>query len=68
MDIDEFDKPIAGLGLGLSIFSRYGKVINADGTTMCIHDALMIVYQEVKDYIIMTTDDDSIENTVTKED
>ena len=68
VDIDEFDKPIAGLGLGLSIFSRYGKVINADGTTMCIHDALMIVYQEVKDYIIMTTDDDSIENTVTKED
>ncbi len=68
VDIDALDKPIAGLGLGLSVFSRYGKVINADGTAMSIHDALMIVYQEVKDYISLTTDDDSIEDAVTKED
>ncbi len=66
--VDELDKPIAGLGLGLSVFSRYKKVINADGTTMSIHDALTIIYQEVKDYISMTTDDDSIEDAVTKED
>lgn len=66
--IDEIDKPIAGLGLGISIFSRYEKVINADGTTMSLHDALMIIYQEVKDYIRMTTDDDFSEKAVTKED
>lgn len=58
--IDDIDKPIAGLGLGMSIFSRYEKVINADGTTMSLHDALVIIYQEVKDYIRMTTDDDFI--------
>lgn len=67
-DIDEADKPIAGLGFGLSIFSRYEKVINADGTRMSVHDALMIIYQEVIDYINMTTDDDSIGDAVTKED
>lgn len=66
--IDDIDKPIAGLGLGMSIFSRYEKVINADGTTMSLHDALVIIYQEVKDYIRMTTDDDFIEKAVTKED
>ena len=66
--IDDIDKPIAGLGLGMSIFSRYEKVINADGTTMRLHDALVIIYQEVKDYIRMTTDDDFIEKAVTKED
>lgn len=66
--IDEIDKPIAGLGLGVSIFTRYEKVINADGTTMSLHDALVIIYQEVKDYIRMTTDDDFIEKAVMKED
>lgn len=66
--IDEIDKPIVGLGLGMSIFSRYEKIINADGTTMSLHDALVIIYQEVKDYIGMTTDDDFIEKAVTKED
>lgn len=66
--IDEIDKPIVGLGLGMSIFSRYEKVINADGTTMSLHDALVIIYQEVKGYIRMTTDDDFIEKAVMKED
>ena len=50
-EIDEPDKLIAGLGLGLSVFSRYGKVINADGTSMSIHDALTIIYQEVLEYL-----------------
>lgn len=35
---------------------------------MSLHDALVIIYQEVKDYIRMTTDDDFIEKAVTKED
>ena len=68
VDIDALDKPIVGLGLGLSIFSKYGKVINADGTNMSIHDALAIIYQEIEEYISMITDDDSIENAVMKED
>jgi len=67
VDVDEIDKTIAGLGLGMSIFSKYEKVINADGTTMSLHDALMIIYQEVKDYIKRTASDDSIEKTMVKE-
>ncbi len=67
-DMEALDKPIVGLGLGLSVFSRYVKVMNADGTDMSMHDAMTIIYQEVTDYINMTTDDDSLENAVTKED
>ena len=50
-DIDEQDQPIIGLGLGLSILTRYRKVINADGSDMDIRDALQLIHQETIDYI-----------------
>lgn len=50
-DIDELDKPIVGLGLGMSVLSRYKKVMNADGSDMDIHDALQLIHQETIDYI-----------------
>ncbi|MCD7717396.1 MAG: DUF1156 domain-containing protein [Lachnospiraceae bacterium] len=50
-DIEDEDKPIAGLGSGLSIFTGYKKVINADGSDMSIHDALCLIHQEIRDYL-----------------
>ena len=50
--IDEYDIPIAGLGVGLSIFTEYVHVLNADGSKMNIHDALQIIKLEVDDYLL----------------
>jgi putative DNA methylase len=50
-DKDIEDKKIAGLGLGLQIFTRYKKVMNADGSDMSLHHALQIIYQEVTDLL-----------------
>lgn len=49
--IDEQDKSVSGLGLGIQIFSGFRQVINADGSKMGIHDALNIIYQEVREYL-----------------
>lgn len=51
VDVEEIDKPIVGLGLGLSVLTRYRKVMNADGSDMDIHDALQLIHQETIDYI-----------------
>jgi putative DNA methylase len=40
---DEF---LSFMGQGLSVFSKYETVLNADGTPMCVHDALQIIYLE----------------------
>lgn len=56
--VDAQDREIVGIGGGLSIFSRYKKVLNADGTAMQIHDALPLIYQEVAEYIAIKTADD----------
>ena len=45
--VDDCDKALVGIGCGLSVFTRYKKVLNADGSDMCLHDALQIIYQEV---------------------
>lgn len=45
--VDDCDKALVGIGCGLSVFTRYKKVLNADGSDMCPHDALQIIYQEV---------------------
>ena len=47
--IDDCDKELVALGRGLAIFTRYKRVINADGSDTSIHDALQIIYQETKD-------------------
>lgn len=51
VDVNEEDKPVAGLGFGLQVFTGFNKVMNADGSEMRLHDALKIIYQEVTDYI-----------------
>jgi putative DNA methylase len=50
-DVNEEDKPIAGLGFGLKIFTEFNKVMNADGSEMRLHDAVQIIHQEVTDYL-----------------
>ena len=49
--IDEYDIPISGLGVGLSIFTEYMHVLNADGSKMNIHDVLQIIKTEVDEYL-----------------
>lgn len=66
--VDDVDKEITAMGCGLSIFTRYKRVMNADGSNMCIHDALQIIFQETSELLNTSTDDDSIEEAVTKED
>ena len=51
-EIDEEDKPFVGLGFGLQIFSEFQKVMNADGSSITVHDLIQLVYQEVIDYIL----------------
>lgn len=50
-EMDDWDRPITGMGCGISFFSRYKKVINADGTNMNIHDALKVIWTGVTEYI-----------------
>lgn len=50
-DMDDWDRPIVGMGCGVSFFSQYKKVINADGTNMTVHDALQVIWTGVTEYI-----------------
>ena len=45
------DELLSSFGQGMGIFSNYQLVINADGSAMCVHDALQIIYLECKEYI-----------------
>ena len=49
--VDACDEKIVGMGAGLSIFTRYKRVLNASGSDMNIHDALVLIYQEVMQYL-----------------
>lgn len=42
----EYDRPVIALGVGLSIATRYKKVLNADGSAMKVQDALQLAAQE----------------------
>lgn len=46
-NVDREDWRIAGLGFGLQILGHFTQVMNADGSTMVIHDALQLIAQEV---------------------
>lgn len=50
-DIDDVNRPIVGMGFGLSIVTRYKKILNADGSVMQIQDALQLIAQEVDKYL-----------------
>ena len=65
IDMDDWDRPITGIGCGLSFFSCYKKIINADGSAMSVHDALQVIYTEVKEYISETYSE--MDNDGTKE-
>ena len=65
--VDDFDRRIVGIGGGLSIFTKYRKVLNADGSNMSIHDALQIIYQEVIEYIAKQEADGDSENALLEE-
>ena len=49
--VDECDKELITIGCGLSVATRYLRVINADGSSMTIHDALQIIWQESNNYL-----------------
>ncbi len=49
--ISEQDRFIVGLGLGLQVITKFGMIINADGSRMSIDNALQIVSQEVNNYL-----------------
>jgi hypothetical protein len=39
------------MGCGLSVFSRYKRIVNADGSEMDIHNILQIIRQETDEYL-----------------
>jgi putative DNA methylase len=41
----------AAIGPGMAVFSKYSAVLNQDGTTMTVHDALVLVNREITDYL-----------------
>jgi putative DNA methylase len=41
----------AAIGPGMAIFSQYAAVLNQDGTTMNVHDALILINREITDYL-----------------
>ena len=45
------DELLSCLGQGLSVFSAYESVLNANGSAMSVHDALQVIYLECEDYI-----------------
>lgn len=65
--VDECDQKLIGIGGGLSIFTRYKKVLNADGSDMSTHDALAIIYQEVAEYIAKKSADGGSESAALEE-
>ncbi len=62
---DEF---LSFMGQGLSVFTKYQTVLNADGTAMCVHDALQIIYLECVNEIAQRKVGKSEADAATKED
>lgn len=58
LGLDGFRSPIApvdlaqaAIGPGMEIFSRYKAVLNADGTPMTVHEAMIEINREISDYL-----------------
>lgn len=56
-----YSHPISGIGKGLSIYTKYESVINADGSVMDIHDALQIIYIDVVGYLDLHSNNTQLE-------
>jgi putative DNA methylase len=41
----------AAIGPGMAIYSQYKAVLNQDGTSMRVHDALVLINREITDYL-----------------
>lgn len=41
----------ASIGPGMAIFSRYDAVLNQDGSSMRVHDALVLINREISEYL-----------------
>ena len=50
-EVEKWDRPIIGMGFGLSVFSKYGHVLNADGSKMDVRDALQVIWTEITECI-----------------
>lgn len=59
--IHEWDYSIIGMGVGLSLFTKYKKIINADGSSMQTIDALRIIWTETEEYIRDYTKSSAVE-------
>ena len=59
-DVELYDRPYVGMGCGLSLFSRYARVINADGSNMSLRDALRAIWTEVSEYLINDYSDENM--------
>lgn len=59
-DVASEDRPYVGMGSGLALFSRYSRVINADGSSMNIHDALQSIWTEVLQYLTSESFDENM--------
>lgn len=59
---DPADHRIIAMGCGLSIYTAYKQIINADGSRMSTQDALQIIVQEIDEYFMDAhTEDNSPE-------
>jgi len=49
--INEDDELLSSLGQGIAIYTKFQTVLNADGSRMCVHDAMQIIYLECENYL-----------------
>ena len=56
--VDLEDQGIVALGMGMSIYSKYGKILNADGSEMTVHEALILIHQEAEGYTTKGTEEE----------
>jgi putative DNA methylase len=50
-NIAPVDLAQASIGPGMAVYSRYGKILEADGTPLTVRDALYLINQELDSYL-----------------
>ena len=50
-NITPVDLPQSSIGPGMAIFSRYSKIVEADGSSMPVHTALQLINQNVDEFL-----------------
>lgn len=59
--VDPEDRSIVALGMGMSIYSKYRRVLNADGSDMTVHETMVLIHQEAESYIAGETGEEKPE-------